>query len=86
MIDFYTKAVLTVIAAALVLLAIRPPIEPTPAIAQGEISVRIVGVNIQLPSVALAPSQRPSQSVLHLAASRTVHRPIDSDAWPGSYG
>jgi len=46
MIDFNTKAILTVIAGALVLLVVRPLIEPKPAIAQGAVSVRIVGVDI----------------------------------------
>jgi len=46
MIDFNTKAILTVIAGALVLLVVRPLIEPKPAIAQGAVSVSIVFVDI----------------------------------------
>jgi hypothetical protein len=36
MVDPYTKAVLTIIAVARTILAVRPWIEPEPAVAQGE--------------------------------------------------
>ena len=42
--DTYTKVVLTVIAVALVVLALRPLVEPRPAVASGQMDVNIVGL------------------------------------------
>jgi hypothetical protein len=46
MVDLYTKTVLTVIAVALAMIAVRPFVQPGPARAAGAVDVRIVDVEM----------------------------------------
>lgn len=59
MVDAYTKAVLTVIALALVVLVVRPLVEPGPANAAGPVEVKVVGWSVSQISVAASLSPLP---------------------------
>jgi hypothetical protein len=56
MVDTYTKAVLTVIALALLILAARPFLEPQSAQANGPTEVKVVGWTISQINVAASLS------------------------------
>jgi hypothetical protein len=61
MIDVYTKAVLTVIALALIALVARPLFTPGPAQAEGPVAVRVVGWDVSQISVHASLNSLPIQ-------------------------
>ncbi len=54
-VDGYTKVVLTVIALALVMLALRPLVQPSRAAADGPVDVTIIGVRMDSLAANYAP-------------------------------